>query len=142
MKSQILYMIVYSTRYLDLFLALSHLGRLKTIQLYNTVMKVLFLSTQGSVLYYMTRRFRATYNPHIDTFRIEFAIIPCLVLALVFQDRSMSGFWAVTREVQDHILCRLMTNRLSTYGPFRSCSSLWLCSRKCSSSTRRVRRRR
>lgn len=53
------------------------------MQIYNSCMKVLFLVTQGAVLYYMMRRFRATYNPHLDTFKIELLIVPCLLLALM-----------------------------------------------------------
>ena len=76
-------MMVYASRYLDLTIAVANLGHLRPMQWYNLVMKVLFLVTQSSVLYNMMRRLRATYNPHLDNFRIELLIVPCLLLSVM-----------------------------------------------------------
>ena len=76
-------MMVYASRYLDLTIAAVNFGRLRPMQWYNSAMKILFLVTQSTVLYNMMRRFRATYNPHLDNFRIELLIVPCLLLSLV-----------------------------------------------------------
>lgn len=82
MKSQLLYMIVYVTRYLDLF----YFHRFNLLHIYNFFMKILFLGSQAAVLYYSWFRFRATYSSKLDTFRIEALILPCLILAFFFED--------------------------------------------------------
>lgn len=74
-KSQILFGIVYITRYLDLFTTY--------ISLYNTFMKVVFIGASGATIYLMYIKFKATYDHNHDSFRIEFLLIPCVLLALV-----------------------------------------------------------
>lgn len=74
-KSQILFAIVYISRYLDLFTTY--------VSLYNTFMKVVFIGSSLGTLYLMYLKFRATYDHNHDSFRIEFLIIPCLILALL-----------------------------------------------------------
>jgi hypothetical protein len=54
-------------------------------------MKLVFLGTSGSILYYMRfhRAVRATYDREQDTFRVAFLLAPCAALALlVNQERS------------------------------------------------------
>eukprot|EP00045_Choanoeca_perplexa_P021760 m.7254 g.7254 ORF g.7254 m.7254 type:complete len:214 (+) comp8762_c0_seq1:67-708(+) len=75
-KSQILFSMVYLTRYLDLFFSF--------VSLYNTVMKILFIAASCATVYLIYVRFKATYDGNHDTFRIELAIIPSLVLAFIF----------------------------------------------------------
>lgn len=74
-KSQILFTAVYTTRYLDLFT--------NFISLYNSVMKVVFLVTSYATIYLIYFKFKATYDKNHDTFRIEFLLAPCALLALV-----------------------------------------------------------
>lgn len=74
-KSQILFAIVYITRYLDLVTTF--------ISLYNTFMKLVFISTSVATIYLMYVKFKATYDHNHDSFRIEFLLIPCFVLALL-----------------------------------------------------------
>nr|CAG8650055.1 14655_t:CDS:2 [Entrophospora candida] len=74
-KTQLLYAIVFITRYLDLFTT--------WISLYNTLMKIFFIATSIYILYLMKYKFRATYDPSLDTFRIEFLLGPSLILALL-----------------------------------------------------------
>lgn len=75
-KSQILFAIVYTTRYLDLVTTF--------VSTYNTVMKFVFILTSYATVYLMYVKFKATYDRNHDTFRIEFLLIPCVVLALLF----------------------------------------------------------
>ncbi|KAI8916134.1 ER lumen protein retaining receptor-domain-containing protein [Gorgonomyces haynaldii] len=75
-KSQVLYTIVFCARYLDLFT--------EFISLYNSVMKIIFISTSVYVLYLMQVQFKASWDRKLDTFRIEFLLAPCFLLALVF----------------------------------------------------------
>ncbi|KAL2911821.1 endoplasmic reticulum retention protein [Polyrhizophydium stewartii] len=75
-KTQLLYSIVFLTRYEDLFM-------LHFKSIYLTVMKLFFITTSVLVLYLMKVRFKASWDPALDTFRIEFLLIPCLVLAVL-----------------------------------------------------------
>ncbi|XP_013111976.1 ER lumen protein-retaining receptor [Stomoxys calcitrans] len=74
-KSQILFSVVYLTRYLDLFTTY--------VSLYNSVMKVLFLASSGATVYLMYIKFKATYDQNHDSFRVEFLLVPCLLLSLL-----------------------------------------------------------
>lgn len=74
-KSQILFAIVYTTRYLDLFNAY--------ISAYNTLMKINYLTGSYATVYLIYMMFRATYDHNHDTFRIEFLLLPTFVLALL-----------------------------------------------------------
>ncbi|RZF35960.1 hypothetical protein LSTR_LSTR005373 [Laodelphax striatellus] len=74
-KSQILFAVVYTSRYLDLINAF--------ISPYNTIMKIVFLAASYGTIYLMYMKFKATYDVNHDTFRIEFLIAPAAVLALI-----------------------------------------------------------
>jgi ER lumen protein retaining receptor len=74
-KSQILFAIVYLSRYLDLFTTF--------ISAYNTIMKFIFISSSLGTLYLMYAKFRATYDHNHDSFRIEFLLVPCVILSLL-----------------------------------------------------------
>ncbi|XP_050600152.1 ER lumen protein-retaining receptor [Bombus affinis] len=77
-KSQILFAIVYTTRYLDLFTTY--------VSSYNTFMKLIFIMTSIVTIFLMNAKFKATYDHNHDTFRIEFLILPALVLALLINN--------------------------------------------------------
>ena len=58
---------------------------------YNTIMKLIFLGSSFSIIYYMRfhRVVKNTYDKEQDTFRVLFLVVPCAVLALVLnQDFS------------------------------------------------------
>ncbi|OQR66216.1 ER lumen protein retaining receptor-like [Tropilaelaps mercedesae] len=74
-RSQLLFSVVYTARYLDLVTSF--------ISVYNTVMKVIFLVASYGTLYLMWVKFKATYDRNHDTFRVEFLLAPCAVLALL-----------------------------------------------------------
>jgi len=74
-KSQVLFALVYTTRYLDLFT--------NYISLYNSVMKIVFIATSYATLYLIYMKFKVTYDRSHDTFRIEFLLIPVTLLALI-----------------------------------------------------------
>jgi len=73
-KSQILFALVWTTRYLDLFT--------EFISVYNTATKVFFKWTSFAILVLVYYKFRHTFDREQDTFRIECLIGPCLLLAL------------------------------------------------------------
>lgn len=74
-KSQLLFALVFVTRYLDLF---THF-----VSLYNTFMKIFYIIASLGTCYLMFKKFKATYDRIHDTFRIEFLLIPAAILALV-----------------------------------------------------------
>lgn len=74
-KSQLLFAITYTSRYLDLITTY--------ISAYNTVMKLVFIIASYATLYLMYIKFKATYDHNHDTFRIEFLLLPCVVLAFL-----------------------------------------------------------
>ena len=83
MKSQLLYLAVYCTRYLDLF----RFRIFSPLELYNFVMKIFFIASQLTIVHAMLYKYRATYNPKLDSFKVEVVVVPALVLALFFQRR-------------------------------------------------------
>jgi len=76
-KSQALYLIVYITRYLDLFWTF-------TDSAYNTIFKLLFLASSGYTIYVMTTAYKPTHDPNLDTFRVQYLLGGSLVLAVLF----------------------------------------------------------
>ncbi|KAI0300433.1 ER lumen protein retaining receptor [Multifurca ochricompacta] len=64
-KTQALYATVFITRYLDLFQT--------WVSLYNMVMKIFFITSSSP-----------TNDPSIDTFRIEYLVVPAFLLAFLF----------------------------------------------------------
>ncbi|SPO03503.1 probable HDEL receptor ERD2 [Cephalotrichum gorgonifer] len=73
-KSQVLYMVVYITRYLDLFWTKSP---------YNLIFKILFIGTQGYIIYLMMNEYKPTNDPNTDTFRVQYLLAGAAVLAIL-----------------------------------------------------------
>ncbi|KAL4771375.1 ER lumen protein retaining receptor-domain-containing protein [Aspergillus nidulans var. acristatus] len=83
-KSQVLYLIVFVTRYLDLFWAF-------TDSLYNTTFKILFIGSSGYIIYLMLHDYRPTHDPNLDTFKVQYLLAASAILALIFpHDYSIS----------------------------------------------------
>jgi len=74
-RSQVLFAVLFVTRYLDLVT--------NFISLYNTAMKIFFLVSSWGTVYLMYVKFKATYDSNHDTFRVEFLVLPCTLLALL-----------------------------------------------------------
>lgn len=73
-KSQILFTIVYITRYLDLFTTF--------ISVYNVMMKVIFIVVSMTTVLLIFIFFRKTYDRGNDSFRIELLLSMAALLAL------------------------------------------------------------
>lgn len=116
LKSQLLYMVVYVTRYMDIF----YISRFDILHIYNFIMKCLFLGSQAAVLFYSWFRFRATYSAKLDTFRIEALILPAIVGAFFFED---SGPRASTLLYIREVKCSsgFISLLFSSCGHFPSC---------------------
>ncbi|QRV98309.1 ER lumen protein-retaining receptor [Ceratobasidium sp. AG-Ba] len=76
-KTQALYVIVFLSRYIDLF-------TFHFVSLYNTSMKIFFISSSVYILYLMKFKYRPTNDPSIDTFEVLYLIGPAAFLSLVF----------------------------------------------------------
>jgi len=74
-KSQIMFALVYTTRYLDLFFTF--------VSVYNTCMKIIFIASSYATIYLMYTKFKATYDSNHDTFRLEFLLVPVAGLSFL-----------------------------------------------------------
>ncbi|KAK4098266.1 ER lumen protein retaining receptor [Parathielavia hyrcaniae] len=86
-KSQVLYLLVYITRYLDLPWTHSP---------YNFIFKVLFISSQLYTIYLMAKEYRPTNDAGLDTFRVEYLLGFAALLAVLFPVKYtvLEVFWA------------------------------------------------
>ena len=75
-KSVLLYALVFTCRYLDLFVHF--------ISPYNTIMKVIYIVATYLTLYLIYRKFRVSYDRNHDAFRIELLIIPAAALSFIW----------------------------------------------------------
>ena len=78
MKSHELFLIVFVTRYLDLFTTF--------YSMYNSVMKVFYISSTAMIIYtiHFTQPCKDTYDRAQDSFlHIKFAVLPCAIVALI-----------------------------------------------------------
>jgi len=71
-KTQAMFALTFITRYLDL---------IHFVSLYNTVMKVIYISCSLATCYLMFVKFKATYDGNHDSMRAEFLIVPAAGLA-------------------------------------------------------------
>ncbi|XP_078286570.1 LOW QUALITY PROTEIN: ER lumen protein-retaining receptor 3-like [Rhinoraja longicauda] len=86
-KSQLLFALVFTTRYLDLFTSF--------ISVYNTIMKVIFLLSAYITIYMIYMKYSSTFDRDNDTFRVEFILVPVAGLSfLVNHDMApLEVFW-------------------------------------------------
>jgi len=77
LKTQFLYFLVFTTRYVDLFYNFS--------SIYNYIMKIVFIFTSFLVCYFMKFKspYKDTYDKKNDNFGILYIIIPCLLVAVL-----------------------------------------------------------
>ncbi|KAL2393495.1 ER lumen protein-retaining receptor [Exophiala dermatitidis] len=76
-KSQALYFLVYVTRYLDLFWTF-------TDSAWNTIFKLIFLTSSAYTLYVMLNDYKPTHDPNLDTFRVSYLTGGSAILAILF----------------------------------------------------------
>ncbi|XP_054811553.1 ER lumen protein-retaining receptor-like [Prosopis cineraria] len=77
LKTQELYVIVFITRYLDLFT--------NFYSFYNIVMKLVFIGSSIGIVWYMRyhKVVKQTYNKDQDTFRHYILVLVCFLLAIL-----------------------------------------------------------
>jgi len=78
-KSQFLYLIVYLTRYVDLLWTFY-----EPKSLYNTIFKIIFISTSAYTVYLMLNDYKPTHDPNLDTFKVQYLLGASAILAILF----------------------------------------------------------
>ena len=83
LKTQVLYAMVFTTRYVDLFS--------RYVSAYNSLMKMIFLFTSYHICYLMRCRnpWKASYDRVNDSFRVQYLIGFCAILALTFHRHTL-----------------------------------------------------
>ena len=80
-KSQFLYLVVYVTRYLDLFWTPPNKS------LWNTCFKIVFIGAQAYIIYLMMVDYKPTHDPNQDTFKVEYLLGGAAVLGIILPVR-------------------------------------------------------
>ncbi|XP_048325505.1 ER lumen protein-retaining receptor [Ziziphus jujuba] len=77
LKTQEMYVMVFLTRYIDLFTTY--------YSFYNILMKLFFIGTSVAIVWYMRfhKVVKQTYNKDQDTFKHYYLVLACFVLALL-----------------------------------------------------------
>lgn len=76
LKTQVLYVVVFLLRYVDLFR--------KFISLYNSLMKIFFITTSIYTVYLMTNKYPKRIRENTDTFPLKYILLAATVLSLIF----------------------------------------------------------
>lgn len=79
LKTQILFFIVFVTRYLDLYENIIHMT---WFSWYLATMKIIFIGATAWIIYLIFRRYPKQYNKDEDSLPLYFLIPPCFILAL------------------------------------------------------------
>jgi hypothetical protein len=112
LKSQQLYLIVFVSRYLDVF----HFSHSLTYgQLYNTTFKIVYISLTSMNIYLIMfknpwKESYATHTKNGDTLNILYVIVPALIMGLLTSSRwsGVSGLLEVRRVARDVCLRLLL----------------------------------
>lgn len=70
---------VYLTRYVDLLWTFY-----EPKSLYNTIFKIIFISTSAYTVYLMLNDYKPTHDPNLDTFKVQYLVGASAVLAILF----------------------------------------------------------
>jgi len=87
LKTQILYLIVYCARYIDLFSIGGKWGRMR---IYNQIMKIVYISFQVYLISLFYGSLKYTYSKKYDTFNIPIFLFVGGILSFVFKNDTFS----------------------------------------------------
>ncbi|RYC60720.1 hypothetical protein CHU98_g5483 [Xylaria longipes] len=59
----------------------------RTESIYNIIFKILFIGSQGYIVYLMTTKYKPTHDPNLDTFRVQYLLGGAAVLAILIPYR-------------------------------------------------------
>ncbi|TGZ54718.1 hypothetical protein CRM22_010570 [Opisthorchis felineus] len=74
-KTQLMFALVFTTRYLDLFVYF--------VSVYNTIMKIVFILSSYLTVYFMYSKFKQTLETTDSLFRLPYFIVPIGGLAVL-----------------------------------------------------------
>lgn len=80
-KTQFLYLLVFISRYFDLF----EVNFFRFRSIYNWIMKVCFISFQCLVVYLIRVKYYSSYDKKTDVFMIRFLLIPSFLIAFIIK---------------------------------------------------------
>ncbi|EPR79576.1 ER lumen protein retaining receptor [Spraguea lophii 42_110] len=83
-KTQLLYGIVFISRYLDMM----YFNIRSIFELYLFIMKVSFIVFQLIIIYLIRFKFYYSWDPMLDNFNITYIVGPALVLSFIFKPES------------------------------------------------------
>ncbi|KAH7827488.1 putative ER lumen protein-retaining receptor A [Monocercomonoides exilis] len=84
LKTQIMYLIVFLTRYLDLFWNHAYL--------YNTIFKILYIATTMITVYLIAIKFKKTYRKELDRFPFQYLLLGAFILCFIFNSNHKKWF--------------------------------------------------
>jgi hypothetical protein len=125
-KSQFLYLIVYITRYIDLLWTFY-----LPASLYNTVFKIVFISTSAYTVYLMLNDYKPTHDPNLDTFKVQYLLAASAVLAILFPYEYKFHEVGRTRNMLDEAANGM--DRFSGHSPSGSSLSRFFLNYSCCS---------
>ncbi|RCK58944.1 ER lumen protein-retaining receptor [Candida viswanathii] len=83
LKTQALYVVVYLTRYLDLFT--------KFYSAYNTLLKIVFIGSSVYTVYVMLYKYKKPIQEDIDTFPVRYLVGGAALASLIFTHKYTFG---------------------------------------------------
>lgn len=84
LKTQFLYLLVFLCRYLDIFYFIFN----GLLDVYNFLMKILYISCQSFLVYLIRYKYFYSYDVFLDTFNIYNLLAPCAVLSVFLKPSS------------------------------------------------------
>lgn len=87
LKTQILYLVVYCARYIDLFIIGGKWGRMR---IYNQIMKIVYISFQVYLISLFYGSLKYTYSKKYDTFNIPIFLFVGGILSFVFKNDTFT----------------------------------------------------
>lgn len=86
LRTHFIYLVAYVFRYLDMFS--TQITITKPLSVYNSIMKIFFISFQVYTIYLIAFKYRATYNRRFDTLDTKFIFVPAFLLSFFIKGRT------------------------------------------------------
>ncbi|KAI5172694.1 ER lumen protein retaining receptor [Pancytospora epiphaga] len=87
LQTQLLYLLTYFLRYLDLFVGPHHTDPLN---IYNKVMKIIFIAYQVYIVYLIAVKYSSTYNKRFDVFNLPVILLGAFLISFFVKGETFS----------------------------------------------------
>ncbi|KAK2956116.1 putative ER lumen protein-retaining receptor [Blattamonas nauphoetae] len=84
LKTQLLYLIVFCCRYVDIFWNYK--------LMYNNIFKIFYVSITAYLCYLIGIKYKSTYQKDQDRFKLWWAIVPSVILGIIFNSNHKKPF--------------------------------------------------